>query len=139
MREIKCEDCPLSWEDRGLEDCDCGCYIYDDLYDGQRLICKLPSVIKGKIRKHEQRKIDKAWERQTRGMVEYYMEQDRKERAFKRAIEECILNNHWGEKVFLCTEDKDGNLYKYNGGKPASDDIGFARMRYEELLKESEG
>lgn len=138
MREIKCEDCPLSWEERGLEDCDCGCYIYGDLYDGGKLVCHFPESIKRFMAKRAQARMDKQQAHQWDGLFDYYAEQDRKDRAFKQAIEECILNNHYGEKVFLCTEDKDGKRYKYNDGKPTSDDIGLARIRYEDLLKESE-
>lgn len=46
--EPDCEHCPLSWEERGLEDCDCGCYMaeYGEDYPKTELICMLPGWIK---------------------------------------------------------------------------------------------
>jgi len=60
--ECDCEHCPLSWEERGLEDCDCGCHMaeYSNDYPKTMLICMLPNWIKKillrrKIRKSERR------------------------------------------------------------------------------------
>ena len=46
--EPDCECCPLSWEVRGYEDCDCGCYMaeYSEDYPKTKLICMLPKWIK---------------------------------------------------------------------------------------------
>ena len=33
-----CDKCPFCWEERGYEDCDCGCYIRGDIRDTCRLI-----------------------------------------------------------------------------------------------------
>lgn len=53
--EPDCECCPLSWEERGLEDCDCGCYMaeYSKDYPKTMLICMLPNWIKKIIDKHK--------------------------------------------------------------------------------------
>ncbi len=46
--ECDCQHCPLSWEDRGLEDVDCGCYVaeYGEEYPKTLLVCMLPRWIK---------------------------------------------------------------------------------------------
>lgn len=51
--ECDCEHCPLSWEERGLEDCDCGCYMaeYSNDYPKSMLICMLPYWVKRLIKK----------------------------------------------------------------------------------------
>ena len=51
--EPDCECCPLSWEVRGLEDCDCGCYMakHGDDYPKTMLICMLPYWVKRLIKK----------------------------------------------------------------------------------------
>lgn len=36
--EYHCEYCPFSWEERGLEDADAGCYFFNDLRDTCRLL-----------------------------------------------------------------------------------------------------
>lgn len=52
--ECDCENCPLSWEVRGYDDVDCGCYMaeYGD-YPKTDLICKLPRWIKKILLKHK--------------------------------------------------------------------------------------
>lgn len=135
MKTCDCENCPLSWEDRSYEgDCDCGCMAYGDYLGGAKFICRLPQFIKRKITKWKQRRIDKQQAHQYDGIVEWYTEEQRKNRAFRQAIEECIFVNRWGERLILCSEDKDGKRYKVE----ISDEYDLARMRYEELLKESE-
>ena len=46
--ECDCEHCPLSWEVRGYEDADCGCYMAKPGEDCPKtlLICMLPRWIK---------------------------------------------------------------------------------------------
>lgn len=54
--ECDCERCPLSWEVRGYDDVDCGCYMaeYGD-YPKTALICMLPRWIKKILLKHKQK------------------------------------------------------------------------------------
>ena len=46
--ECDCEHCPLSWEVRGYDDVDCGCYMaeYGEDCPKTLLICMLPNWIK---------------------------------------------------------------------------------------------
>ena len=138
MREIKCEDCPLSWEECSYEgECsDCGCLVYGDLYEGDKAICHFPERIKQFIADRKQKHIDRQQAHQYDGICEWYEAEQKKDTAFRQAIEEHILHNHYGDTLYLCTEDKDGKLYKYELGIY---DVELARERYEELLKESEG
>lgn len=137
MKECDCEYCPLSWEDRSYEgECeDCGCMAYGDYLGGAKFLCRLPDFIKRKIAKCKQSRIDKQQAHQYEGIGEWYAEEQRKDRAFRQAIDECIFVNSWGENLILCSEDKNGKRYKVE----ISDEYCLARMRYEELLKESEG
>ena len=51
--ELDCENCPLSWEDRGYEDVDCGCYAAEPGEEYPRLaICMLPNWIKKILLRH---------------------------------------------------------------------------------------
>ena len=56
--ECDCENCPLSWEEWGLEDVDCGCYMAEFGEDYPRLavICMLPNWIKKILLKHRLKK-----------------------------------------------------------------------------------
>lgn len=46
--ECDCEHCPLSWEVKGYDDVDCGCYMAEigEDYPKSDLICMLPNWIK---------------------------------------------------------------------------------------------
>lgn len=133
MKSHDCETCPLSWEDRGYEgECyDCGCIVYDDLY-GDKLICHFPEFIKRMIRKSADKKADKDMEHAYEGIGEWYEEEQRKDAAFRQAVEECILKNRYGEELILCREDIVGNRYKVE----ISEEYSLARMRYEEILED---
>lgn len=133
MKECDCEYCPLSWEECG-SDVDAGCYWYGDLYDGGKFMCLMPNFIKQFIANIIVRKNEKEIAKQYEGITEWYAEEQRKDRAFRQAIDECIFVNSWGENLILCSEDEGGKRYKVE----ISDEYGLARMRYEELLKESE-
>lgn len=50
--EYHCDHCPYSWEERGCEDCDAGCYIKGELYDTCRLLPPFRAII-GKLRKNK--------------------------------------------------------------------------------------
>lgn len=130
MKTHDCETCPLSWEDRGYEgECyDCGCIVYGDLY-GDKLMCHFPEFINRMIRKSADKKRDKALEHQYDGIGEWFEEEQRKDAAFRQAVEECILKNRCGEELILCREDKDGR-WKVE----INEEYSLARMRYEEIL-----
>ena len=53
--ECDCEHCPLSWEVRGYDDCDCGCYMADfgEDYPRTLLICMLPNWVKKILLRHK--------------------------------------------------------------------------------------
>ena len=53
--ECDCEHCPLSWEVRGYDDVDCGCYAaeYGEDYPKTSLICMLPRWIKKILLRHK--------------------------------------------------------------------------------------
>lgn len=135
MKSHDCETCPLSWEDRGYEgECyDCGCIVYGDLY-GDKLICYFPDFIKRMIRKSADKKRDKEMAHEYDGMFEWYEEKQRKDAAFRQAVEECILKNRYGEELILYREDIAGNRYKVE----INEEYSLARMRYEEIFDERE-
>ena len=136
MKECDCEYCPLSWEERGLEDGDAGCFWYGDLY-GSRFMCHMPNFIKWFIANIRIRKNEKELSKQYEGIGEWYEEVERKNCAMQQALNEKLLENRWGEKLYLCTES-DGKLYKYNDGVISDEEAGFVRWRYEELLENSQ-
>lgn len=135
MKSHDCETCPLSWEDRGYEgECyDCGCDVYGDLY-GDKLICHFPDFIKRMIQKSADKKLEKDMAHAYEGMGEYFEEEQRKDAAFRQAVEECILKNRYGEELILYREDIAGNRYKVE----INEEYSLARMRYEEVLEEME-
>lgn len=135
MKSCDCETCPFSWEDIGYEgECnDCGCDVYGDLY-GDKLICYFLNFIKRMIRKSSDKKLDKDMEHAYKGMAEWYEEEQRKDAAFRQAVEECILKNRYGEELVLCREDAVGNWHKVE----ISEEYSLARMRYEKILESKE-
>ena len=62
--ECDCEHCPLSWEVRGYDDGDCGCYMaeYGD-YPKTDLICRLPRWIKKILLRHKQGSEEQIWQK----------------------------------------------------------------------------
>ena len=109
FKDCDCEDCPLSWEDRSYEgECtDCGCLVYKDLYEGGKPICHLPMWIKLAIAEVKQRKIDKAIANQYDGIVEWYEEQQKKERAMMSAINDVLKKRG----MFLCFHSEKQDKY----------------------------
>lgn len=134
MKSCDCETCPLSWEYGYEGECyDCGCDVYGDLY-GDKLICHFPDFIKRMIRKSADKKLEKDMAHAYEGIGEWYEEEQRKDAAFRQAVEECILKNKYGEELILCTEDKDGKRWKVE----INEEYYLARMRYEEILGDEE-
>lgn len=77
-----CDRCPYSWEERGYEDCDAGCYIKGDIQDSCRLIPPFRAII-GWPRKraylyHEAHAYD--------GIGEIYEENSRKQKIFAESV-----------------------------------------------------
>ena len=61
--ECDCENCPLSWEDRGPEDVECGCYLaeYGEEYPKSLLICMLPRWIKKILLRRAEKRQEKQY------------------------------------------------------------------------------
>lgn len=134
MKDCDCEYCPLSWEERGLEDTDVGCYWYGDLY-GSRFMCHMPNFIKRFIANIRIRKNEKELAKQYEGIGEWYAEEQRKTTAMRQALGEKLFENLYGEELYLCFEH-DGKLYKYGEGRCISREQAHEiRCRYEELLE----
>ena len=134
MSELRdCEYCPLSWEERGLEDADVGCYRYGDLY-GYKIICHMPNSIKRFIARLYIRRNEKKLCEQYDAVGEHFLEQKRKEAAMRQALKETMFINQYDEKLYLCTEH-DGKMYKYNDGVMDEVQIFDVLHRYEELLE----
>lgn len=133
-----CEYCPLSWEERGCEgDCDCGCYIYkEDLYDGQKLFCKLPLFVKYKISRHIKKKIEKQQAHQYDGITEWYEKRQKMEQAMRTAIKEALLYDHYDGELFICNESN-GKLYKLDTESILREAPLRLIDRYEELLSQN--
>ena len=140
FKESDCEDCPLSWEDRSYEgDCDCGCYIYEDLY-GDKFICRLPMFIKRFIATRKIKKIEKEQARQYDGIGEWYKEEQRKETAMQYAINETLKERG----MFLCFRSEEQDKYypirsdsHYGSGyfDASYGEVGEIVTRYEEKLR----
>ena len=83
----RCDECPLGWEERGMEDCDAGCLLYGDLYEGSAG-CYLPlpvkNLIAGFIRRRNDRQMEKAYE----GMGEWFARSEALDQAMLQAIRE---------------------------------------------------
>lgn len=74
-----CDHCPYSWEERGLEDGDAGCYIKGEICDTCRLIQPFKGII-GRMRKNRY----EYWEsKRYEGYGEWYEEE---EKSRKRLI-----------------------------------------------------
>lgn len=135
MKSYDCENCPLSWEERSYEgDCDCGCYIYGDLY-GRKAFCYLPNFIKGIIAHHKENKIAKMEAKQYEGIAEWYEEQHKREIAMRTAIKEVLLTDRYDGERFICHENG-GKLYKLDTDSVLLDGAMELIWRYEELLSE---
>ena len=134
MKECNCEYCPLSWEDRGVEDGDAGCYWYGNLY-GTRFMCHMPNFIKKFITNARERQIDAARYKQYDGIGDWFMEEERKTKAMQQALQEKLFTNRYDEELFLCYEHN-GKLYKYgDDNKVSNEQAAEIRWRYEELIK----
>lgn len=129
-RECDCENCILGWENRGLEDCDAGCYYYPDLW-WNGLICYMPNFIKKILLNRRIKQEEKSWE----GYAEFCQEQERKADAMREAIEEVLLK----DGNMLCYTGLDGKIYPYNQEMYLYNHTWDVVSKYEELLKESEG
>lgn len=136
MNSCDCSECPLSWEDRSYEgDCDCGCYVYGDLY-GNKTLCHFPDFIKHIIAKHKENKIAKIEAKQYDGMAEWYEEQQKREIAMRTAIKEVLLKDRYdGEELFICHENE-GKLYKLDTESVLIEAPMRLIWKYEELLDE---
>ena len=66
--DCDCECCPLSWEERGLEDCSCGCYMAEIGEDYPRilLVCMLPDWIKKILLRRKIKKSKRRFKREVK-------------------------------------------------------------------------
>ena len=95
-----CDQCPYSWEERGYEDCDCGCYIRGEIYDTCRLIEPFRTLIGW-----PQIRITQYWrDHQYDGFGEYWEEVIQRELAFEEAIEILLKNR------YVCLKNQKGEL-----------------------------
>lgn len=136
MNSYDCSECPLSWEDRSYEgDCDCGCYVYGDLY-GNKTLCHLPDFIKRIIARHKENKIAKIEAKQYDGIAERYEEQQKRGNAMRTSIKEILLKDRYdGEELFICHENG-GNLYKLDTESILIEAPMRLIWKYEELLEQ---
>lgn len=143
-----CEQCSLSWENRSYEgEClDYGCYAYRDLY-GDKFICYLPGFIKRRIADIKKKRILRAEEKELLRMqkeengeiVNWFVSQERKDAALRKAIEEILFKDQYDGKRFLCYE-WNGVLFKYYDIEAILlCETPEIRRMYEKLLTESEG
>lgn len=106
--DIDCENCPLAWEDKGYEgDCDCGCLVYGDLYEGSKPICHLPQFVKTFMAKQRERKNQKKMGQQYNDMLEWYAERDQKINAMTNAIKEALKEHD----LTVCFYNEQENTY----------------------------
>ena len=128
-RECDCENCILAWENRGLEDCDSGCYYYPDLFwDG--LMCYMPNFIKKILLNRRMRQMEKSWE----GYAEFCQEQDRKSDAMRKAIESVFLK----DGNMICYIGWDDKIYPYDQEAYLYNNAWEIVSKYEELLERKE-
>lgn len=72
IKARECEECPLSWEDRGLEDVDAGCCVSGDFEINKwcyipKLICKVKRWLIDRAER-------KYWEEEGKRIDEYMNE-----------------------------------------------------------------
>lgn len=113
-RHACCENCVLSWEERGPEDCDAGCLLYRDLYEGSPG-CYLPVWVKKLVKARIEHKRDKAEAAMYEGMAEWYERSEKMDMAMATALAETFP-----ELDLSAPDDRPFRL----------------RSRYEDLLRE---
>lgn len=74
--EYHCDECPYSWEERGIEDADAGCFLFEELRDTCRHIRNPISQMI--VNKHKN-EYDSQWD----GWIEYSNEYENCERVYK--------------------------------------------------------
>lgn len=100
---VDCAECPLSWEDRGYEDADAGCFVYGDLY-GDRLCCRLPGPVKRAMKKAISRRNDRELSKSYEGIDEWYTDSEKRDAMMKSALQMIfpeIAFTDFDERPFL--------------------------------------
>lgn len=96
-----CDECPYSWEVRGFEDADAGCYIKGEIYDTCRLIPPFRTII-GWPKKRKCQYLDS---HTYDGYGEFYEERERKEKVYAESVKILL------KEIELCQRDPDGELF----------------------------
>jgi len=145
--EYHCDTCPFSWEERGMEDADAGCYIRGELWDTCRLLPPLRFLVGWGRRKktlyYKYHEYD--------GFAEFVEELDRQDREVEKALYNYlniygygIVHASQGKAVFQ--NDDHETLKEYSGIYRLASDLRdvFAPVKYEplksrwkELIKET--
>ncbi len=95
-----CDKCPYSWEERGYEDYDCGCYIKGDICDTCRLIPQFRAIIGWPKKRYAQ-----YWEgHMYDGMGDWYEQSIKQEESFADCIKILLKG------MELYERDSEGNL-----------------------------
>lgn len=98
-----CDKCPYSWEERGLEDVDAGCYIKGDICDTCRLLPPFKNLIghfkKNKYMYWENRRYD--------GCEEWFDEECRKQEIFNDILLEILKDYDIFCKNNVCEDRHD--------------------------------
>lgn len=81
--EYHCDTCPFSWEERGLEDADAGCYIKGEIQDTCRLLPPFRFLLGWGRRKKALYYLNHQYD----DMDEWYCEQCRKDQAVMEILE----------------------------------------------------
>lgn len=96
-----CEYCPYSWEDRGEEDADCGCYIYGDIRDTCRLFPPFLHII-GLLRK---RKYEFESDHQFDGIVDFYEQEENREQGFEQILKRNGIDKPYDYQLYSDIRD----------------------------------
>lgn len=105
--DYHCDSCPFSWEERGLEDADAGCYIKGDLMDTCRLLPPLRFLIGWGKRK----KAIYCREHEYDDFGEWYEEKLRKEQEMGELLERYFPSRDVSAAIRDGFSDKAEDIY----------------------------
>lgn len=87
-------------------------------------------------------KIEEQLAHQYDGIDEFMAEEAIQEQAMRTAWEQTIRKTRWGDTLYLCFKDKEGNLYPYGSdtgeGNATQEMLGMLRLTFEEEVRRLE-
>ena len=137
---MKCEHCP-ALRTEGYEYPESYCLLgaestreYADGWSG--CYRKMESI------KKQVAKIEEMMDHQYDGIDEFAVKEDLQEQAMRTAWEQTIRKTRWGDTLYLCFKNKEGNLYPYGSdtgeGNATQEQLGMLRLVFLEEVRRLE-